>query len=92
MFAFCSGMARFALAPPLSSIPLVLDLVDVDSRKWQDLVGHVAWPLSWIYRREARTLGAFEARAAATAVATLVVNEREAEIARRFAPVARMCT
>ena len=90
VFAYGSGMARLALAPPLSGLPLVLDLVDVDSRKWQDLSVSSRWPLSWIYRREARTLGAFEARAATAAVATLVVNEREAEIARKLAPRANV--
>lgn len=90
VFAFGSGMGRLALAPPLSGLPLILDLVDVDSRKWQDLSAASRWPLSWVYRREARTLGAFEARAAATAVATLVVNEREAEIARTLAPSANV--
>ena len=90
VFAYGSGMGRLALAPPLSGLPLVLDLVDVDSRKWQDLSVSSRWPLSWIYSREARTLGAFEARAAATAVVTLVVNEREAEIARKLAPRANV--
>jgi sugar transferase (PEP-CTERM/EpsH1 system associated) len=90
VFAFGSGMGRLALMPPLSDIPLILDLVDVDSRKWRDLSTSARWPLSWIYSREARTLGAFEARAAATAVATLVVNEREAEIARGLAPSANV--
>jgi sugar transferase (PEP-CTERM/EpsH1 system associated) len=90
VFAFGSGMGRLALAPPLSGLPLILDLVDVDSRKWQDLSASSRWPLSWVYRREARTLGAFEARAAGTAVATLVVNEREAEIARKLAPSANV--
>jgi sugar transferase (PEP-CTERM/EpsH1 system associated) len=90
VFAYGSGMGRLAMAPPLSGLPLILDLVDVDSRKWQDLSASSRWPLSWVYRREARTLGAFEARAAATAVATLVVNEREAEIARKLAPSANV--
>src|SRR5690349_18863198 len=31
--AFCSGMARFALEPPLRGLPLVIDMVDVDSQK-----------------------------------------------------------
>jgi sugar transferase (PEP-CTERM/EpsH1 system associated) len=90
VFAFGSGMARLALAPPLAGLPLILDLVDVDSRKWLDLSVSSNPPLSWIYRREARTLGRFEARAAATAAATLVVNEREAEIARALAPSANV--
>jgi sugar transferase (PEP-CTERM/EpsH1 system associated) len=90
VFAFGSGMGRFALAPPLAGLPLILDLVDVDSRKWQDLAGTTRAPLSLIYSREARTLGAFEARAAAVAAATLVVNEREAEIARQLSPTANV--
>ena len=90
VFAYGSGMGRLALAPPLSGLPFVLDLVDVDSRKWQDMSVSSGWPLSWIYSREARTLGAFEARAATAAVATLVVNEREAEIARKLAPRANV--
>jgi len=90
VFSFGSGMARFALAPPLAGLPLMLDLVDVDSRKWRDLSAASAPPLSWVYRREARTLGAFESRAVAAATATLVVNEREAEIARSLSPSARV--
>lgn len=90
VFAYCSGMARFAMQPPLDSIPMVLDFVDVDSRKWRDLAASARAPLAAIYRREARTLGAFEARAAATASTALVVNEREAENARSLAPSANV--
>lgn len=82
VLAYCSGMARFAMQPPLDRIPLVLDFVDVDSVKWHDMAAAGAPPKSWIYRREAATLGAFEARAAARAVVSLVVNEREAGNAR----------
>ena len=35
--AYCSGMARFALEPPLDTLPFVLDMVDVDSAKWAEL-------------------------------------------------------
>ena len=90
VFAFGSGMARFALSPPLSDCPLILDLVDVDSRKWADLAAASRPPMSWIYGREARVLGAFETRAANAAVATLVVNEREASLARQLAPTAHV--
>jgi sugar transferase (PEP-CTERM/EpsH1 system associated) len=86
VFACGSGMARFALQPPLDRIPLVLDFVDVDSVKWRDMAAAASFPKSWIYHREAATLGAFEARAAATAVTSLVVNEREADNARALTP------
>ena len=88
VFAYCSGMARFALQAPLADIPFVLDFVDVDSRKWRDMAAAARAPMSWLYQREAATLGAFEARAAACARAALVVNEREARIARALAPTA----
>lgn len=90
VLAYCSGMARFALEPPLDRIPMVLDFVDVDSRKWRDLAAASAPPLSWVYRREASTLGAFEARAARHAAAAIVVNDREAAVARELAPDANV--
>jgi sugar transferase (PEP-CTERM/EpsH1 system associated) len=90
VFAYCSGMARFAMQPPLDRIPLVLDFVDVDSGKWRDLAASSRPPRSWIYRREAATLGAFEANAANRAVAALVVNDREADAARALAPTANV--
>jgi sugar transferase (PEP-CTERM/EpsH1 system associated) len=90
VLAYCSGTARFAVQPPLDTIPFVLDLVDVDSQKWGDLAERARAPMRWLYRREARTLGAFEARAATAARATLVVNEREATLARKMAPAANV--
>jgi sugar transferase (PEP-CTERM/EpsH1 system associated) len=90
VLAYCSSMARVACLPLLRDIPLVLDLVDVDSQKWQDLAGRSSGPMRWIYRREARCLGAFEASVATSARATLVVNEREAAVARRLAPQANV--
>jgi polysaccharide biosynthesis protein PslH len=90
VLSYCSGMARFAMQPPLDRIPLVLDFVDVDSRKWRDMAEASGPPKSWIYRREAATLGAFEARTATRAVASLVVNEREAGNARALAASANV--
>jgi len=86
VFAYCSSMAKFAMQAPLSGIPLILDFVDVDSEKWRAMAESERPPLSWIFKREAATLGAFEAAAATTAVTSLVVNQREADLARRLAP------
>src|SRR5206468_2781222 len=74
VLAYCSGMARFATAVPLSAYPLVIDLVDVDSAKWAALSNANTGPMRWIYRREARTLASFERAASLTAKQTLVVN------------------
>jgi sugar transferase (PEP-CTERM/EpsH1 system associated) len=90
VLAFCSGMARFAAEPPLSELPLVVDMVDVDSRKWHELGERKQPPLRWIYRREARWLSQFEASIARQARASVVVNERERDILTRLAPGARV--
>jgi len=82
VIGYCSGMARFALEPPLQRRPLVVDMVDVDSEKWSALGRTARAPMRWIYRREAVLLRRFERRALAQAAATLVVNEREAALLR----------
>lgn len=88
--AYCSGVAQYALRPPLAGIPLVVDMVDVDSLKWETLGEKAAWPMRWVYAREARTLGAFERRLTRAAAASTVVNEREREALQRIAPGARV--
>jgi sugar transferase (PEP-CTERM/EpsH1 system associated) len=86
VLAYCSGMARLALAPPLTSVPFVLDMVDVDSAKWRELSRVASIPLSWVYRREASCLRQFEARATRAAVRSLVVTDREREELLSIAP------
>lgn len=90
VLAYCSGMAKCALAPPLDRLPFVLDMLDVDSEKWAALGRGARPPMRWIYAREARTLARFEAEATGFAFATTVVNEREREALRRLAPGARV--
>jgi sugar transferase (PEP-CTERM/EpsH1 system associated) len=65
-------------------------MVDVDSMKWEELAPAERFPRSWILRREARALRAFEADVAARAAACLTVNEREREVLQRLAPGARI--
>jgi sugar transferase (PEP-CTERM/EpsH1 system associated) len=90
VLAYCSGMARFALEPPLSRFPLIVDLVDVDSQKWAALSQLSRWPIRSIYGREARHLARFEQTMSAAAVATVVVNDRERDALCRLAPDARI--
>jgi glycosyltransferase involved in cell wall biosynthesis len=86
VLAYCSGVVPLALAPPLAGIPLVVDFVDVDSAKWAAFGESTSFPRSWIYRREARCLAAFEDRAVRSAFAALVVNERERDHLLRVCP------
>jgi len=90
VLAYCSGMARCALEPALRDLPLVLDMVDVDSAKWATMAETHAPPLSWVYGREARVLRAFEATAAAHASTTMVVTENERQTMTAIAPGARV--
>jgi polysaccharide biosynthesis protein PslH len=90
VLAYCSGMARFALEPPLDRLPLVVDLVDVDSCKWSALAETTRPPLQWVYRREAHRLAIFERRAARAAFATTVINQREADALTQIVPDARV--
>ena len=88
VLALCSSMARFALEPPLRDLPLVLDMIDVDSEKWRNLSQSAAAPRRWIYAMEAQRLAVFEARASTAAQSVLVVNERERSVLKQIAPVA----
>ena len=90
VFAFCTGIAHVVVRPPLDPVPLVLDMVDVDSAKWAALAASSRAPRSWIYAREARLLAGFEAMIAARAAATLVTTEAEREALRALAPDARI--
>jgi sugar transferase (PEP-CTERM/EpsH1 system associated) len=86
VLAYCSGVAPATLTAPLAGIPFVLDMVDVDSAKWNAFAAAARFPRSWVYRREARCLSAFEARAVRAAYASTVVNERERDTLLQVCP------
>jgi len=76
VFAFSSSMAQYAMDLEGRR---VLDMVDLDSAKWAEYAARSRWPASRIFAREARTLAAFERRAAATFDQTLLVSDVEVE-------------
>lgn len=86
VFAYCSGMARLLALPAVSSRASIIDMVDMDSAKWQSLGLTTSPPMAWIYRREARLLARAEADQMRHARVTTVVNDREAQTARAIAP------
>ena len=88
IFVYCSAM--FQYVEVVDGIPLVIDLVDVDSDKWRQYAAFTRFPFSAVYRREGRTLQAYERRACEKAACVLVTTEREAQLARRIAPAARV--
>ncbi|MCS6944244.1 MAG: TIGR03087 family PEP-CTERM/XrtA system glycosyltransferase [Sutterellaceae bacterium] len=81
---FSSAMAPYVLQ--VADLPFVADFCDVDSAKWAQYAQAKPWPASWLYRREARRLLAFERRAAARAAAVTFVTEAERALFARLAP------
>ena len=81
---FSSSMAQYAQRWP--GLPMLVDLVDVDSAKWSEYAGAHRWPLSWVYRREGRCLLAYERELVSQAARSYLVTGKEVELFTRLAP------
>lgn len=68
---------------------VVLDLVDVDSAKFEAYARERRWPANLLHAREGRVLATEEARLARRADHTLLVSEEEAALFRARCPEAR---
>lgn len=88
IFVYCSAMAQYV--PWEASIPVVMDLVDVDSDKWTQYATRTGFPFSTIYRKEGRDLRAYEREVSEKSACVVVTTEREAQLARDVAPAARV--
>lgn len=82
IFIYCSAMAQYA--EWVEDIPVVMDLVDVDSDKWMQYAAVTRFPLSAVYRREGRRLEAYERAISARFWRVVVSTEREAQLLRRI--------
>jgi polysaccharide biosynthesis protein PslH len=80
VLAFSSSMAPLALRVPARRH--VLDMVDVDSRKWLDSAEQARGPMKRVYRTEGRRLGRRELEWIDAFDATVLVSERERELLR----------
>ena len=85
-FIFSSAMAQYVRRPLAESMQCVVDFVDVDSDKWRQYSQKKNWPMSWVYRREAQTLLAYDRKVAAEADAAVFVSAAECELFTRLAP------
>lgn len=85
---FSSSMATYVES--VNNIPRVLDLVDVDSDKWLQYAKTSSWPLSWLWRREAKLLGAYESFLVKGFSTTVVCTAAEAQLLRAKAPQGRI--
>lgn len=82
--ATASSMVPYA--DQLSGVPLLLDLIDLDSAKWTGYADAHRWPMSWLYRREGRSLLAYERSAVSRARRSYLVTENEVQLFCSLAP------
>ncbi|MGQ0558187.1 MAG: TIGR03087 family PEP-CTERM/XrtA system glycosyltransferase [Sphingosinicella sp.] len=88
VLAYSGQTAQFL--PASLRARLVMDFGDVDSEKFAEYALRGRWPLSWLYRREARLLSAFEREVAASAEAVTFVSEAEAALFRSMTGLANI--
>jgi sugar transferase (PEP-CTERM/EpsH1 system associated) len=77
VFVNCSSMAQYLPNP--APCPVIVDFVDVDSAKWLQYSRRLRFPMSWIYRREARCLSELELKLVADSAASIVISDKEAK-------------
>jgi len=80
VLVFSSAMAEYVRH--VSTIPKVIDFVDVDSELWRLYAEYHPFPLSWIYRLEAERLAHYEEEAARVFDHSIFVSEKEASLFR----------
>jgi len=86
VLVFSSAMAQYVAGPAYRQLHRVIDFVDVDSDKWAQYSRRRPWPLSWLYRRESRTLLSFERHVAAEFAASVFVTAAEVSLFCKLAP------
>jgi sugar transferase (PEP-CTERM/EpsH1 system associated) len=81
-----------SMAPYLPSagglIPVIIDLVDVDSEKWLNYAATTRPPKRWIYLREGKALRQYEHQISQWAKSLLLVSDAETELFRQIVPSA----
>lgn len=77
--AFSSTMAPY-IGDARPCCKRIVDFCDADSEKWKQYAAESAFPLNWVYRREARTLARSETDIANWADASFAVTPDEAGV------------
>jgi sugar transferase (PEP-CTERM/EpsH1 system associated) len=86
-FAFSSSMGAFLL--PHHHVPRIMHFADLDSEKWRQYASYTRPPMSWIFRREWRTLERFERTLGESFEASLFCARFEQEQFQQRVPEAR---
>ncbi len=65
----------------LSNKPkLLMDFMDLDSDKWQQYANTSAWPMKWVYQREAKLLSTYEQQITHDFNASFFIADAEVEL------------
>jgi sugar transferase (PEP-CTERM/EpsH1 system associated) len=88
ILVFCSSMVQFVQQPGFDGIPIVVDLVDVDSQKWLDYAANSRGWRRWVFQQEGSRLRSLETSLRRRARAITLVSEEEVNVFQRFAPSA----
>lgn len=86
VLVFSGVMGRFVQGLLPAHVPVIFDAEDVDSEKWRSYAKAKRAPLSWLYRREADKLLAYERAMAAATQVSIFVSPDEAALFRQLAP------
>ncbi len=78
VFAFSSSMGTYALEAETDGVR-VMDLVDLDSEKWDQYALKASAPRRWLYAMEAKRMRAFERRVLESFDHSIVCTEAELE-------------
>jgi sugar transferase (PEP-CTERM/EpsH1 system associated) len=89
LFVCSSNMAPYILDLRTDDMLCLVDLADVDSEKWRAYAAKASFPMSWVYNREWRRLGALESRIARECDWSTFVSEEEAGLFRQLHPGTR---
>jgi sugar transferase (PEP-CTERM/EpsH1 system associated) len=88
---YCSSVFQYLSAEALSTVPAVVDLVDVDSQKWFDYASATRGLKRHVFRLEGRRTRRLEAEACRRASSIVLVSNAEADLFRSLSPNDRTC-
>jgi sugar transferase (PEP-CTERM/EpsH1 system associated) len=86
VLVFSGVMGRFVQGLVPAHVRVVFDAEDVDSEKWRSYSQSKRWPASWLYKREANKLLAYEREMAASTDVSIFVSAEEAALFKQLAP------
>ena len=90
VFVFCSSMVQYLDTAGLVDVPVVVDLIDVDSQKWFDYARHSRAPVRWLFQVEGNRLRRLEASLPDRVEALTLVSPQEVDLFRSFCPSDRV--